>query len=188
MNRQAAARQPLAPRGLRARRTFWGVTGKPSLGSNAFSRWREMKAAVRHVIGAAVSEKMKKVMRVEKEEGLPDLHHHGMDRPRSRIITSRPNCGLRASLVEDVDGNTIRALQTLGKRSDLARRSARCWTPSRDMDKPERFGDDQQEHMLTAMSRLTYHLRRQKTESEGILRQVGQRHSKGPTTQDCASA
>ena len=34
-----------------------------------------------------------------------------------------------------------------------------------DMDKPERFGDDQQEHMLTAMSRITYHLRRQKTES-----------------------
>ena len=91
----AAARQPLAPRGLRARRTFWGVTGKPSLGSNAFSRWRETKAAVRHVIGAVVSEKMKKVMRVEKEEGLPDLHHHGMDRPHSRTITSRPSCGLR---------------------------------------------------------------------------------------------
>ena len=34
-----------------------------------------------------------------------------------------------------------------------------------DMDKPERFGDDQQEHTLTAMSRITYHLRRQKTES-----------------------
>ena len=33
------------------------------------------------------------------------------------------------------------------------------------MDKPERFGDDQQEHMLAAMSRITYHLRRQKTES-----------------------
>ena len=33
-----------------------------------------------------------------------------------------------------------------------------------DMNRPERYGDDQQEHMLTAMSRLTYHIRRQKNE------------------------
>eukprot|EP00435_Cladocopium_sp_Y103_P054634 s153_g17.t2 len=33
-----------------------------------------------------------------------------------------------------------------------------------DMNRPERYGDDQQEHMLTAMSRVTYHLRRQKGE------------------------
>eukprot|EP00435_Cladocopium_sp_Y103_P039146 s2194_g10.t1 len=33
-----------------------------------------------------------------------------------------------------------------------------------DMNRPERYGDDQQEHMLTAMSRVTYHLRRLKGE------------------------
>ena len=94
MNHLAEVHQLLAPWGLRARKTLWGATERPSLGSNAFSRWREMKAAVRYVRGAAVSEKMKKVMKVEKEEGLPDLHRHGMDKLHSRIITSRPNCGL----------------------------------------------------------------------------------------------
>ena len=74
----------------------------------------------------------------------------------------------RASLVEDVDGSTIRALQAY---KHWAKDPAWLGDPRgaerllEDMDRPERFGDDQQEHMLTAMSRIIYHLRRQKTES-----------------------
>ena len=51
-----------------------------------------------------------------------------------------------------------------------------------DMDTPEKYGDDQQEHMLTAMSRITYHLRRQRNETwreyfakwDGAIRKVHQ--------------
>ena len=50
------------------------------------------------------------------------------------------------------------------------------------MDKPEYYGDDQQEHMLTALSRITYHVKRQKNEPwrdffarwEGAMRKVNQ--------------
>ena len=50
------------------------------------------------------------------------------------------------------------------------------------MDKPEYYGDDQQEHMLTALSRITYHVKRQKNEPwrdffarwEGARRKVNQ--------------
>ena len=34
-----------------------------------------------------------------------------------------------------------------------------------EMNKPEFYGDDQQEHMLTALSRITYHMKRGKNES-----------------------
>ena len=34
-----------------------------------------------------------------------------------------------------------------------------------DMNRPDRYGEDQQEHMLTAMSRITFHLRRHRGES-----------------------
>ena len=34
-----------------------------------------------------------------------------------------------------------------------------------DMDQPEKFGEDRQEHMLTALSRITFHMKRQKGES-----------------------
>ena len=34
-----------------------------------------------------------------------------------------------------------------------------------DMNKPENYGEDRQEHLLTALSRVTYHLRRGKTET-----------------------
>jgi len=33
------------------------------------------------------------------------------------------------------------------------------------MNKPEFYGDDQQEHMLTALSRITYHMKRGKSET-----------------------
>ena len=33
-----------------------------------------------------------------------------------------------------------------------------------DMNRPEHFGDDRQEHMLTAMSRITFHMKRNKSE------------------------
>ena len=33
------------------------------------------------------------------------------------------------------------------------------------MDTPEMFGEDKQEHMLTALSRVTFHMKRQKNES-----------------------
>ena len=46
-----------------------------------------------------------------------------------------------------------------------------------DMNKPETYGEDCQEHLLTALSRITYHLRRGKTETwrimEGFFLSVG---------------
>ena len=35
----------------------------------------------------------------------------------------------------------------------------------KEMDKPEHYGNDKQEHMLTALARITYHLKRSKTET-----------------------
>ena len=98
----------------------------------------------------------------------------GMDKPNRGLshqgpVVDRDNQGqgkvARALVVEDAHRSTLRAVQALGKRSSWLEdpRGAECLLE--DMDKPERFGDDQLEHMLTAMSRITYHLRRQKTES-----------------------
>ena len=57
------------------------------------------------------------------------------------------------------------------------------------MDKPEYYGDDQQEHMLTALSRITYHMKRQKGETwrefftrwEGAMRKVHHHHINLPS-------
>ena len=68
-------------------------------------------------------------------------------------------------LLKALSGTTFETFKHLAKDAAWLADANNANTLLETMDRPEYYGDDQQEHMLTALSRITYHVKRQKNET-----------------------
>ena len=68
-------------------------------------------------------------------------------------------------MLKAMSGVAFEALKHYAKDSQWLKSDQNAEMLLAEMERPEMFGEDRQEHMLTALSRITYHMKRQKNES-----------------------
>ena len=139
---------------------------------DTFSRSRKLQA--RDVRPEDAGMKMKK-KKMEKEEARPVLLHLGTARTAFEdyyikaklwLATTKARGKARGPLLlKSLSSTPFETFKHLAKDIGWLNDARGAERLLEEMNKPEFYGDDQQEHMLTALSRITYHMKRGKNES-----------------------
>ena len=87
-------------------------------------------------------------------------------RARLWLATTKTKAKARGPLLlKSLSGTPFESFKHLAKDPNWLQSTTGAEELLDEMAKPEHFGEDQQEHMLTAMSRITFHMKRTKNEN-----------------------